>query len=146
MPRVTRRKSQKAGSCSYVSQNSTRSKVRKGSRKARKSQRAGAGCPYADSRRAGAKRSMRGGGGCHGGHSQSEENPKRLMRGGGSCSSGKAHTHDNKTTRLMRGGGGCHEGHNDTKRRVKRSRKARSSNKKRAVVMCEDGSSSCRRR
>ena len=103
MPRVTRRKSQKAGSCSYVSQNSTRSKVRKGSRKARKSQRAGGGCPYADSRRAGAKRSMRG-------------------------------------------GGGCHEGHNSTQTRVKRSRKARTSNKKRAVVMCEDGSSSCRRR
>jgi hypothetical protein len=103
MPRVTRRRSQKAGSCSFVSQDKNR-KVRKGSRK---SQRAG-GCAFsAEPRRAGAKRSM---------------------RGGGSCSSGRPHAHDNKT------------------RRLKRSRKGRSSNRKRAIVMCDDGSNSCRRR
>ena len=107
MPRVTRRRSQKAGSCSFVSQNSTRSKVRKGSRKARKSQRAGSCAFSAEPRRAGAKRSM---------------------RGGGTCTSGKPHTHDNQT------------------RRLKRSRKARSTNKKRAIVMCDDGSNSCRKR
>ena len=121
MPRVTRRKSQKAGSCSFVTQDRNR-KVRKGSRKARRSQRAG-GCGYSgEPRRAGAKRSMRGGGTC--------------------VSGGTPHTHDNQTRRSMRGG--YAKGGNNNKE--KKSRKARSSNRKRAVVMCNDGSANCGRR
>ncbi len=52
-----RRRSQKAGSCSFVNQ-------KKSSGNRRRSQRAG-GCGYTgDARRAGAKRSMKGGGNC----------------------------------------------------------------------------------
>lgn len=69
MPRSRSRKSQKVGgSCSYVNQTGRRAGARKGSRKVRRSQRAG-GCGYTgEPRRAGAKRSQRGGNGCHEGH------------------------------------------------------------------------------
>jgi hypothetical protein len=109
-----KRKSQKAGgSCSYVNQGT----------KVRRSQRAGGCGVYSgESRRAGAKRSMRGGG-CSRNHKQEHGTNKRSMRGGGSCSS---HKHQNGTN--------------------KRSRKSKSKNRKRVVVMCDDGGTTCRRR
>lgn len=60
-----RRRSQKAGSCSFVNQKKSSGNRRRSQRAgARKSQRAG-GCGYTgDARRAGARRSMKGGGNC----------------------------------------------------------------------------------
>ena len=79
MPRSIRKSQKAGGACSYVNTDRRRAGSRKGSRKMRRSQRAG-GCGYTgDKRRAGVRRSQRAGGNCHcTGHGHSHgKHPKR---------------------------------------------------------------------